>query len=101
MVELVHWYSVDHRHFAMVVLEHKHHVEVLEVKLDAFKVDKFHFIQCYHQRRLHRDTDTRQLGLSPKMFFLLVVSSMCFVILLLFFLNSFLLCILCFNAALA
>jgi len=44
MVELVHWYSVDHGHLAMVVLEDEHHVKVLEVKLDAFKVDEFDFI---------------------------------------------------------
>ena len=52
MVELVHWYSIDHRHFAMIVLENKDHVEILEMKLDAFKVDKFNFIECNHQRRL-------------------------------------------------
>ena len=53
MVELVHWYSIDHRDFAMVVLEHKDHVEVLEMKLDALEVDKFHFIESNYQRRLH------------------------------------------------
>ena len=58
MVKLVHWDSVDHRDLVMVVFEDKDHVEVLEVKLDTLKVNEFHFIQRYHQRRLHAHMHT-------------------------------------------
>jgi len=53
MVQLVHRNCIDHRHFAMVILEDEHHVKVLEVKLDSLKVNKLHLIQRNHQWRLH------------------------------------------------
>jgi len=64
MIQLVHWYCIDHRHLVMVVLEHEYHVKVLEVELYAFKVDKFNFIQRYHQRRLHTHTHTHHSSLA-------------------------------------
>jgi len=53
MVELVHGYSIDHGDLAMVIFEDKDHVKVLQMKLNTLKMNKLHFIQCYHQRRLH------------------------------------------------
>jgi len=53
VIELVHWNGVDHRYFAVVVLVDKDHVKVLEMKLNAFKVNKFHLIQRNHQWRLN------------------------------------------------
>lgn len=52
MVQHIHRNRIDHRSFLVVVLEDKHHVEVLEVKLNSFKMNQLHIFQSDHKWRL-------------------------------------------------
>jgi len=57
MVKLVHRYSVDHGDLAVVILEDKDHVKVLEMELNPLEVHEFHFVQRNDQWRLNINTN--------------------------------------------
>lgn len=52
VVQEIHGYGVDHGRLACVVLENEDHVEVLDVKLHALKVDQLDFLQGDDKRGL-------------------------------------------------
>lgn len=51
-VQRVHRHGVDHGDLFVVVLVDDDHVEVLQVELNALKVDQLHLVEGHHERRL-------------------------------------------------
>ena len=60
MIQHIHWYGIYHYHFTVIVFEYKHHVKVLQMKSNAFKVDKLHVFKRDNERRL-RDIKIKRI----------------------------------------
>ena len=59
-VQGVDGHGVDHGDLLVVVLVDDDHVEVLQVELNALKVDQLHLVQGHHERRLDAEKDKRK-----------------------------------------
>lgn len=59
MIQHVHRHRINHGHLFRVVLEHEHHVEVLEVKLHPLKVHQLDVLERDHERRPFGQVDKR------------------------------------------
>ena len=53
-VQHVHRYGVDTGNLLLVVLEHKHHVKILDVELHALKVHQLYFVERDYKRWLQK-----------------------------------------------
>ena len=52
MIEHIHGDRIDHRYFALIVFKDEHHVEIFQLELNTFEVNKFQVFQRYNKRRL-------------------------------------------------
>ena len=52
MVQLLHGDGIDHGDLAVVVLEDKYHVKVLQVELHALKMHQLQLLQCNQEEWL-------------------------------------------------
>lgn len=51
MVQHIHGHRIHHGHLLSIVLEHEHHVEVLEVELHSLEVHELHVLERDHEGR--------------------------------------------------
>lgn len=54
IVQHLHWDRSNHDRLAMIVLEYKNHVKVLQMKLDTFKVNALDIFKGDHKWRLNK-----------------------------------------------
>lgn len=52
MIQHVHWNSVNHCYFPLIIFENEYHVEILQMKLYSLEVYKLDVFQCDDERRL-------------------------------------------------